>query len=102
MTKRPGGRGGGRRGAAPEGRRHARPVTPPPSAASASETGVVLPPHAVAAFQVVWTTGPACTSVGRILVTAPGTQRAFTVTQPMRVCAGRVQVSPLSLDQEDD
>lgn len=72
------------------------------AAASAADAGVVLPPHAVAAFQVVWTTGPDCTSVGRILVTAPGTQRAFTVTQPMRVCAGRVQISSLSLDQEDD
>jgi hypothetical protein len=62
---------------------------------------VTLMPHAVAAFQVVWTSGPTCSSVSRIIVTAPGTERAFSVSQPMRICTGRIQVTALRLDEGD-
>jgi hypothetical protein len=69
------------------------PGTPVPS--------VTLMPHAVAAFQIVWTSGATCSSVSRILVTAPGSQRAFSVPQPMRICPGRIQVTALRLDEGD-
>jgi Protein of unknown function (DUF4232) len=62
---------------------------------------VVLMPHAVAAFQIVWSSGATCSSVARILVTAPGTQRTFSIPQPLRICAGRIQVTALRLDQGD-
>jgi hypothetical protein len=55
----------------------------------------------VAAFQVVWTTGPDCSRVSRILVTAPGTRRIFSITQPLRICTGRIQVTELRLDEGD-
>jgi hypothetical protein len=62
---------------------------------------VTLMPQAVAAFQVVWTTGPDCSRVSRILVTAPGTRRIFSITQPLRICTGRIQVTELRLDEGD-
>ena len=62
---------------------------------------VTLMPHAVAAFQVVWTTGPDCSRVSRILVTAPGTRRNFSISQPLRICTGRIQVTELRLDEGD-
>lgn len=62
---------------------------------------VTLMPHAVAAFQVVWTTGPECSRVGRILVMAPGSRRVFAIAQPMRICTGRIQVTELRLDEGD-
>lgn len=62
---------------------------------------VTLMPHSVAAFQVVWTTGADCPSVSRLLVSAPGTERTFAVTQPMKVCSGHVQVTELQPDQGD-
>lgn len=69
--------------------------------AAAPVPKVTLMPHSVAAFEVVWTTGPECPSVSRLLVSAPGTERIFAVTQPMKVCAGRVQVTELQPDQGD-
>lgn len=72
------------------------------AAAQSGGTPVVtLMPHAVAAFQVVWTSGADCSRVSRILVTAPGTQRAFSVAQPMKICTGRIQVTELRLDEGD-
>lgn len=62
---------------------------------------VTLMPHAVAAFEVVWTTGAECNRVSRILVTAPGTRRSFSIAQPLRICTGRVQVTELRLDEGD-
>ena len=70
-----------------------------PVPASGPVPGVTLMPHAVAAFQVVWTTGPECARVSRILVTAPGTHRAFSINQPLRICTGRIQVTELRLDE---
>ena len=73
-----------------------------PDAAPSGPTPVVtLMPHAVAAFEVVWTTGAECSRVGRILVTAPGTKRTFTIAQPLRICTGRIQVTELRLDEGD-
>lgn len=72
-----------------------------PAAENAVSPTVILMPHAVAAFQVVWTAGADCSRVARILVTAPGTQRAFSVVQPMKICTGRIQVTELRLDEGD-
>jgi len=72
-----------------------------PADLSGPSPTVTLMPHAVAAFQVAWTSGAECSRVGRILVTAPGTQRAFSVNQPMKICTGRIQVTELRLDEGD-
>jgi hypothetical protein len=82
----------------------ASPGSPNKVSADAGSTSqeVVLMPKQVAAFQVVWSAGGNCPSVARLLVTAPGTTRTFTVAQPMSVCTGRIQLTPLALDQGDD
>ena len=73
-----------------------------PAPESSAPTPVVtLMPHAVAAFEVAWTTGAECSRVGRILVTAPGTKRTFTIPTPMRICTGRIQVTEMRLDEGD-
>jgi hypothetical protein len=72
---------------------HAAAALPAPA------SPVTLMPNTVAAFQVVWTTGAGCPSAARLLVSAPGTEHAFAVTQPMKVCSGRVQVTELQPDQ---
>lgn len=74
----------------------ARPAEP-----SGATPSVTLMPHAVAAFQVVWTSGADCSRVARILVTAPGTERAFSIIRPMKICSGRIQVTELRLDEGD-
>jgi len=71
----------------------------PEATPSGPTPAVTLMPHAVAAFEVVWTTGPECQRVSRILVTAPGTRRAFAIPQPLRVCTGRIQVTELRQDE---
>lgn len=71
------------------------------AASSGPAPAVTLMPHAVAAFQVVWTTGPECSRVAHILVTAPGTRRSFSINQPLRICTGRIQVTELRLDEGD-
>ncbi len=71
-------------------------------AAAGPSPQVTLMPHAVAAFQVVWTTAPECPAISRLVVKAPGTGRTFAVTQPMKVCSGRMQVTDLEPDQGDD
>ena len=62
---------------------------------------VMLLPHEVAAFQVAWTTGPNCSAVSKIVVTAPGTERTFGIAQPMTICAGHIQITALRLDEGD-
>lgn len=62
---------------------------------------VMLLPHEVAAFEVAWTTGPNCSDVSRIVVTAPGTERTFGINQPLTVCAGHIQITALRLDEGD-
>jgi hypothetical protein len=59
---------------------------------------VILMPHAVAAFQIVWQFGPDCPEVSRIEVTAPGGTRAYSIPHPLTVCYGRIQVTALHLD----
>ncbi|MGA7885113.1 MAG: DUF4232 domain-containing protein [Acidobacteriaceae bacterium] len=87
----------------------AEPSPPKPAQPAPAQDGtisaaqhVILVPRAVAAFQVVWSAGESCSKVARLLVTAPGTTRTFSVAQPMSVCKGRIQVTPLGLDQTDD
>ena len=60
---------------------------------------VTLMPHQVAAFQVAWSTGAGCPVASHILLSAPGTERLFAIPQPMTVCAGRIQVTALRLDE---
>jgi hypothetical protein len=72
-----------------------------PAAGKGPSPSVTLMPHAVAAFQVVWTTGASCSRVARIQVTAPGSRRTFGITQPMKICTGRIQVTELNLDEGD-
>lgn len=60
---------------------------------------VTLMPHAVAAFQVAWSTGAGCPVASHILLSAPGTEKLFAIPQPMTVCAGRIQVTALRLDE---
>ena len=74
----------------------------PPESAGSALAKVILMPKSVAAFRVVWSAGENCAQVTRLLITAPGTARSFSVAQPMRVCTGRIQVTPLGLDQGDD
>ena len=69
--------------------------------AAAPTAQVTLMPHAVAAFQVVWSAGTSCSKVARIVVRAPGMQRTFAIAQPMSICAGRIQVTELRLDEGD-
>jgi Protein of unknown function (DUF4232) len=62
---------------------------------------VTLMPHQVAAFRLAWTTGAGCPTASHILLSAPGSQRLFAIPQPMAVCAGRIQVTELRLDEGD-
>lgn len=73
----------------------------PPGGTGDPSPEVMLLPHQVAAFQVAWTTGPSCSSVSRIVVTAPGSERAYGIAQPLTVCAGRIQITALRLDEGD-
>lgn len=72
-----------------------------PAGAKAPSLSLTLMPHAVAAFQLVWTTGSACSAVSGIQVTAPGSRRTFGITQPMKICTGQIQVTELRLDEGD-
>lgn len=73
----------------------------PPPGFQGNAVAVTLMPHAVAAFQIVWTTGAECSRVSRIQVTAPGSRRTFAITQPLKVCTGQIQVTELRLDEGD-
>lgn len=63
---------------------------------------LTLMPHGVAAFEAAWTSGKDCPGVPRMLVTPPGTNRVFAVSQPTRICAGSIQVTDLRLDPSND
>jgi hypothetical protein len=74
--------------------------TPPASGSDAQPMPhVTLMPHQVAAFQVAWSTGAGCPIASHILLSAPGSRRLFSIPQPMAVCAGRIQVTELRLDE---
>jgi hypothetical protein len=75
----------------------ARPV---PAAAEPSPE-VVLMPHSVAAFEVVWQFGPSCPSVSKIEVTAPETKKSFSISHPLTVCEGHIQITALQPDEGD-
>lgn len=73
---------------------------PTPAAAEAQPVPhVTLMPHQVAAFRVAWSTGANCPVVSHLLLSAPGTEKLFAIPQPMVVCAGRIQVTELRLDE---
>jgi hypothetical protein len=72
-----------------------------PASAKEPSASVTLMPHAVAAFQVVWTTGAECSRVSRIQITAPGSRRTFGINQPMKICTGQIQITELRLDEGD-
>jgi hypothetical protein len=77
-------------------------LSPNPAAAGASTEPmphVTLMPHQVAAFQVAWSTGTGCPTASHILLSAPGTEKLFAISQPMVVCSGRIQVTELRLDE---
>jgi hypothetical protein len=74
--------------------------TPPPTGRDAHQIPhITLMPHQVAAFQVAWSTGAGCPTASHILLSAPGSERLFAIPQPMVVCAGRIQVTELRLDE---
>ncbi len=72
-----------------------------PTGSKEPSPAVTLMPQAVAAFQVVWTTGSECSRVARIQVSAPGSRRTFGIIQPMKICTGQIQVTELRLDEGD-
>ena len=71
------------------------------ASAGAETARLTLMPRQVAAFEVVWTTGADCSRAARIAVQAPGLERGFSIAQPMRICAGQIQVTALRLDEGD-
>ncbi|HEY1810136.1 MAG TPA: DUF4232 domain-containing protein [Acidobacteriaceae bacterium] len=72
-----------------------------PAGAGVPSASVTVMPHAVAAFEVVWTTGSECSRVARIQITVPGSLRTFEIAQPMKICTGQIQVTELRLDEGD-
>lgn len=66
------------------------------------EAQVTIAPKGEAWFQVGWSTGQDCPIVSRISVLAPGSSESFTVTHPLTVCEGRVQITTLHSDQDSD
>lgn len=71
----------------------------PTPAATAPTAQVTLMPHAVAEFEVAWSAGTNCSKVARIVVRAPGSEKTFAIARPMSICAGRIQVTQLRLDE---
>ena len=61
---------------------------------------VLLEPKGEAWFQIGWSTGDGCPVVSRISVSAPGTSESFTVSHPLTICDGRVQITTLHADQD--
>lgn len=78
----------------------AKPAAPPRK--QSEGLTVTLMPHAVAAFELAWTTGQACTAVTHLLLTCPGTGRSFSVSQPTNICNDPIQVTALRLDPYND
>jgi hypothetical protein len=74
---------------------------PHPAAIAEAGPVVTLMPHQAAAFQVLWTTGTDCSRVSQIAVRAPGSERVFTISQPIRICTRRIQITALHLDEGD-
>lgn len=70
-------------------------------AASEPTPELVLMPHSVAAFEVVWQFGPECPSISKIEVTAPETTKSFSISRSLKVCAGHIQITALQPDEGD-
>jgi hypothetical protein len=70
-------------------------------AASEPTPELVLMPHSVAAFEVVWQFGPECPLISKIEVTAPETTKSFSISHPLKVCAGHIQITALQPDEGD-
>jgi hypothetical protein len=68
--------------------------------ASAIEPGaqVNLTANGEAWFQMGWKTAEGCPIISRISVSAPDSQKSFTVNRPLTVCEGRIQVTTLHSD----
>jgi hypothetical protein len=72
---------------------------PAQAAAIQSDASVTLAPRGEAWFQLGWATGEGCPVVSHVSVSAPGSTETFTVTHPLTVCEGRVQITTLHSDQ---
>ena len=73
---------------------------PAQAASDQSAASVTLAPNGEAWFQLGWSTGEGCPVVSRVSVSAPGSSETFTVTHPLTVCQGRVQITTVHSDQE--
>lgn len=49
-------------------------------------------------FQMGWKTAEGCPVISRISVSAPDSQKSFTVNRPLTICEGRIQVTTLHSD----
>jgi hypothetical protein len=83
------------------------PAAAPQNTAQTENAGkpgaqVLLAPKGEAWFQIGWSTGDGCPVVSRISVSAPGTTESFTVSHPLTICDGRVQITTLHADQDAD
>ncbi|HYK37419.1 DUF4232 domain-containing protein [Alloacidobacterium sp.] len=75
---------------------------PMQATAAKPDTQITIDPKGEAWFQVGWSTGDGCPVVARINVTAPGATESFTVNHPLTVCEGRVQITALHSDEDED
>jgi len=67
-----------------------------------SNAEVVLAPKSEAWFQLGWSSGDGCPVISRISVSAPGSSETFTVSHPLTVCDGRVQITTLRSGPDTD
>lgn len=72
------------------------------SATATNDAQITIDPKGEAWFQVGWSTGQDCPVVSRISVSAPGSSESFSVTHPLTVCEGHVQITTLHSDQDSD
>lgn len=71
-------------------------------AATSPDAEVVLAPKGEAWFQLGWSSGDGCPVISRISVSAPGSSETFTVSHPLTVCEGRVQITTLRSGPDTD
>jgi Protein of unknown function (DUF4232) len=63
---------------------------------------VVLMPESTAAFDIAWHTGPDCTKVAGISVTAPPQKQEYSISRTLRVCSGQIMVTAVAADPSGD
>jgi hypothetical protein len=56
---------------------------------------VLLPARGSAAFELGWTSGPNCTQVSRLAVSAPGNTESSYVPRQLSLCENRLMVTPV-------